>query len=213
MPNRLQLIKVGMLLIGSVFAAGIGTRDLLLALRETEPTRLEIADFAETYADQDWLNVRGRVATEHAHVRPSTNRAHQGKNLSYVNVPIVADGWTSAFPVEVVATFGPIDSDRAIDWAALTNGEDRVEGTLRTGPVPKPDALVPGLSFSDSVVVINVGTEPSPPVISGVFTLFMIVTAAVSATVLWNSHGAKGDPHRAAPAVGLSESSSRTTSS
>jgi hypothetical protein len=77
MANSLQLIKVGMVLIGSVFAAGLGTRDLMLALRETDPTRIEVADFAEHYAGQDWLDVHGRVAKEHAYVRRSTNSAHR----------------------------------------------------------------------------------------------------------------------------------------
>lgn len=191
MANSVQLIKLGMLLIGSVFVAGLGTRNLVLALRETEPTRFEIADFTETYAGQDWLDVRGRVATEHAYTRESTNSAHRGKNLSYVNVPIVADGWDSATPVEVVATFGPIASDQPIDWDALTGGEDAVSGVLRTGPVPMPDALVPGLSFSDSVVVINVGTEPSPPVVSGVLTSLMILVALASGGALWNERAAR----------------------
>ncbi len=177
MTNRLHRVKLKMLLIASLFGAVIGGRELTIALTATEPTRFEARDFADHYDGQKWIEVGGELAIQHAYMRPSTNRAHAGKGLAYVHVPVVPRGWEPNVSVALLATFGPLQLGKPLPWQELAGPPPTIRGQIRPVPLGDLDTRFPGLHFADPPVVVNVGTEPSPPIMMGGFTLLMLLTA------------------------------------
>ena len=179
MANALQRLKLGMLLFGSIGGALIGIREVAVSLSETEPTRFTAEEFRADYEGQQWLAIDGELALDHAHVRPSTNSAHAGKDLAYVHIPIVAEGWTPEASVDLVATFGPVDLHDPFD-ESIVAARPPFAGQVRPTPLNQLDERFPGLTFDEPPVVVNVGTEPSPPLAIGGFTIFMLLVALAS---------------------------------
>lgn len=159
--SALSYVKLTGLALGCVFGLYLGIRDLRIALAEDEPTGFEAATFAERYDEQQWLEVSGRVAVEHESVKPSTNRAHAGRDLAYVTAPVVAPDWDPTQPVHVLATFGPFTREQLAAWAADVASVERVRGQIRPIPLKDgPERFAP-LELGAPLVVINEGTEPS----------------------------------------------------
>lgn len=183
-PNILQWIKLGMLVVGCTFGAVIGARDVMTALRETEPTRFTIDELADDYAGQHWIAIEGRIAREHAQLEPSDHEAHRDARLGYVHVPVVGERWDGSTSVGVIATFGPVDMAAPIDWAALCPSEPCVVGEIRPVPLDDLAGRFPGVPFAAEPIIVNVGTEPSPPLLMGGFTLFMIIVGLAGAVAL-----------------------------
>ncbi|EDM78149.1 hypothetical protein PPSIR1_34567 [Plesiocystis pacifica SIR-1] len=177
-------LRLGMVLFGTIFGALIGSWDVYVALSEKQPTRLEAHEFGARYGGEQWLEVRGRLAVEHAHLRRSTHDAHVDENLGYLHVPVVAQGWRPEDRVEVLATFGPVDMNAAPDWEQLCPGPSCVTGQVRRAAMKDLDTRFPGLRFRDPPVIVNVGTEPSPPLLMAGFTLFMLICALFAGTTL-----------------------------
>ena len=173
-----------MLLFGCIFGAIIGVRELAITLLESEPTPFDVASFETDYADQQWIEVRGQLAREHAAVRPGTHSTHRRDGLGYAHVPVVPSGWESGQPVSVLATFGPLPLDQPIDWEALCGGPACVSGQVRPVPLHDLDELFAGLRVVEEPVVVNVGTEPAAPVGMAVFTALMFLVALASAAAL-----------------------------
>lgn len=183
-PNILQRIKLGMLVVGCTFGAAIGARDVMTALRETSPTRFTIDELSDDYAGQRWIAVEGRIAREHAQLEPSDHAAHRDARLGYVHVPVVGERWDGSTSVGVIATFGPVDMAAPIDWPALCPSEPCVVGEIRPVPLDDLAGRFPGVPFVAEPIIVNVGTEPSPPLLMGGFTLFMIVVGLAGGVAL-----------------------------
>lgn len=184
--NALSYVKLVMLAIGCVFGLSIGVRDLRIALVEKEPTAFEAATFAEHYHDQQWIEVRGRVAVEHWNVELSDNRAHAGRGLSYVTAPVVALDWGSTRPVHVLATFGPFTDEEVTAWSRDVASVDRVRGQIRTIPLEDGPKRFAPLELGAPLVVINEGTEPSLGA-TLLFSGFMLVFGGLAGYVLLSS--------------------------
>ncbi len=181
--SALSHVKLVLLALGCVFGLYIGARDLRVALVEDEPTPFEAATFAERYGEQQWIEVRGRVAVGHRIVDPSNHRAHEGRGLSYVTAPVVAPDWDPARPVHVLATFGPFTREEVAAWSRDVASIDRVRGQIRPVPLKDgPERFAP-LELGAPLVVINEGTEPSLGA-SLLFSGFMLVVAGLAGTLL-----------------------------
>jgi hypothetical protein len=168
-----------MLLLAAPFVYGLfrGIQELRIALTETEPTQFTAADFAERHQGEQWVQVRGRAAVEHCHVQPSFDKAHKGKDLIYVYVPVVPETWDPSQPITIAATFGPMPNRRFADWKeGMGKGPHTVQGQLRPGGVRDPQSWFPGLRIGPSLVFINEGTEPKG--VGGMVFFILLMAAA-----------------------------------
>jgi hypothetical protein len=181
LANSVQIIKLGMLFVGSAITAIATGRATLTSLREVAPTRYEAGVFSETYAGEKWLEIDGRLAREYADLRPSS----RSKGRANLDVPVVPPDWSPDRPVALIASFS-IDSSVPLDWEELCQGErcELLRGEVRAGlfgPAPNDfPERVPELRFVDDPVAINIGTEPTPPWTLGGLSVFMCLTALAS---------------------------------
>ena len=181
--NVLSYVKLAMLALGCVFGLYIGVRDLRVALVEDKPTVFEAATFAARYDEQQWIEVRGRVAVEHRVVEPSNNRAHAGRDLAYIMAPVVASDWDPKRPVHVLATFGPFTGEEVTAWSRDVAAVERVRGQIRPVPLKDGPKLFAPLELGAPLVVINEGTKPSLGA-SLLFSGFMFVFGVLAGYLL-----------------------------
>ena len=180
--NPLSLLKLILLVIATIFGAYRGIQDLSVALGEPEPAAFDAQILHKHYEGQQWVAVSGRAAVEFMVVRPSTHRAHADKDLAYIQVPIVGEGWDPREPVYVVATYGPIPRAEGNNWQP-PELELTVTGELRTAPLPDADAMFPELVLGTPLLVINEGTQPDAKA-SLFFLAIMFVAGGLGISVL-----------------------------
>jgi hypothetical protein len=180
MVRFLESFKLLIYLVACLYAGYRGISEARIALTETQPAAFTAANFAQQHQNQQWIEVLGRVAVEHRHVRPSTYKAHEGKYLAYVTVPIVPEKWTAENLVHVLATFGPMSQASVDGWAkGVTAKPQRVRGQLRPGGFRDPQSMFPNLNLSPTYVTINEGTSPKHVGSMMAFVGLMIVSGGL----------------------------------
>lgn len=180
--NALSIIKLVLAAAATMFGTYKGLDDLSVVVLEAEPSVIDAADFETDYDNQRHLEVRGRVAVDHAYVERGTHPTHVERNLVYVHVPLVGPAWTPDTPVRVAATFGPLPADEVDVWAREAATLSSVRGLVRPTTPPDADEHFAPLQVDESLVVVNEGTEPQ----MGASVLFLLlavggVFASVSA--------------------------------
>ena len=172
--NPLQYIKLAMLAVGSLFGLFIGGQDLVTSLSEGAPSVFTVAEFANRYDGERYLEVHGRLAIEHQAVVPSRS----GRSGRDVYTPVVEPDWDPARPVWIVAVGVP-------DGAAGGSVADGViRGTRRRGALAPIRDELSSLQLADDFVAINTGTEPGGLAGGLFFFGLMLLGAAIAWSVI-----------------------------
>ncbi|HEX5103449.1 MAG TPA: hypothetical protein VFV87_06540 [Pirellulaceae bacterium] len=179
----LVAIKPLLVLIGAIFGAAVGGRQVYIYWTERRPTPFMAESFAAEYAGQQWVSVTGRMAVEARSEMPN----HSRPGWVSVYVPLVPPDWQRQDPVHVVASSAAMPAAQANAWAQTLGGQDQVTftGVIRPlGGLNYP-YVFPRLKFARPTITINENTQPAAPWGMTAFLTICLVIGALAAWRVW----------------------------
>ena len=179
-----QTVVLGVLLLAvGTFAAWRSGRDLWVALRERQPTALDMDRFDAEYKGHQWLRATGRFVPELMSVRRSTGK-YRDREQAYVYVPLVSSTWRQGDPIHVVVGFGPFRRADAETSTRAEIGEGVRTIDVLVGPDQDRERVLERENYAEPFLWTHAYQRPVKTVVAFGFLVLAISIVCGSAYAL-----------------------------